>query len=660
MRKKQTVIRTLLFLLLLLVIFLLIYAGTYSTEQAKPDLQTGRADLSDFDFEKKLAILPASFFVYYPNILYTPETVPEELYVDQETELAEGVWAGYGTYRMILDLPAERSYSIRAYSALHSQRLFVNGEELLVMGVPGTSAATTVAETGYYTVTFTPETNRTEILIQTASFHFGGGGLYDLLLGKTDNIRVRIDSVKTRIHLIEGGLIMAFFLSSGVYLFFNRRVNLWFSLACIAVFIRIAAMEETNLLHFALQLSWEDMMELMCLSTVALGFCFVLYIKDSFTKVLHPVFVKAFGVCCLLTMLIVVFTSSAFYTRVIFITLWVCGLFLIYAVVMLTIHILRHRKALRMNQVLPFTEFVVFTICFLLDMYFYRHDAYNMSIGLMDLGAVICIYINTIVPIIDFSNTSMERDKVRLAEQEIRETNRMLDRLNRIRLKFLQNLSHELRTPLTVMSSCAGLTSLQIRNNSIDEDTLENMEIIKREATRLANLVEQIKEISVEKEWQLTLKNTDVQSLLQRTANFCVLICRKNENTLIVEAESGINMLVNADAIFQVLLNLIINANRHTKGDTILLKAEKFPSGDVRISVIDHGEGIPLYLMPHIYDRYVSGDGGSGLGLPICKEIIEQHGGTMEILSTPGKGTVIYMNIPKRKEEFNDPPIDWR
>jgi len=440
----------------------------------------------------------------------------------------------------------------------------------------------------------------------------------------------------------------------GLYLFFYRRTNLWFSLACAAVFVRIAAMEENNLLDFLFQLSWEEAVELKHLSTIALGFFFVMYIKDSFPKVLHRAFVTVFGVGCLLTTLSVIFTSAAFYTRVIFYSLWGSWSFLIYAVLVLTIYIIRCRKTLRVDQVLSFVEFLAFTVCFLLDMHLYQNGAYNMSMGLVDLGTVICIHVNTVVPIIDYSRTAMERDKVRLAEQEIRDTNLLLDRFNRVRTEFLQNLSHELRTPLTVMSSCAGLTALQIRQNSLDEDTLENMAIIKREAARLGSMVEKIKEISIEKDWRLSLTETDIHALLQRTADFCEPICRKNENIIAIEAEKLTIVKVNIDAIFQVLLNLIINANRHTKRDRILLKAEPLSEGDIRISVIDHGEGIPSYLMPRIYERHVSGDGGSGLGLPICKEIIEQHGGTMEIQSLPGRGTAIYLNIPDRKEEYND------
>lgn len=225
--------------------------------------------------------------------------------------------------------------------------------------------------------------------------------------------------------------------------------------------------------------------------------------------------------------------------------------------------------------------------------------------------------------------------------------------MNRVREEFLQNLSHELRTPLTVMSSYANLTSLEIRKNAVDDDTLENLDMIKRESIRLAALVEQLKKVSLENDRQLTLTDTDIPALLLRAAKFCAPICR-NGNRITVEAGSEpIIMRINADTIFQVLVNLITNANRHTKQDTIILKVEWKPdnadSAGICISVIDHGEGISPDQLPNITKRYTSGGGGEGLGLAICKEIIEEHGGMMKIESKQGRGTTVCFTLPCEK-----------
>ncbi len=653
MSKKQTVIRTMLFLLLLAAVSFAVYAGTSSLPRIKPAIEKGYVDMSQFNWKDNLAILSTDKFEYFPSALYTPQNIPNG-FLTEDMQATETKEERYGTYRIVLKMPVGEIYGVNAYSAHHAHRMFVNGEEISVFGTPGETVNTTIPETGYYTVFFTSETEEIEIIIQNASIQYGGRGPSDLLIGTAENINNRAASVKTRIHMTEGGIITAFFLSAGLYLFFNRKMNLWFCFACVALFVRIAVMEETNMIDFLLQLSWEESVRLKCLSTIILIFCFVFYIRDFFQKVMRSTVITVFGVGSILIALIVMFTPVSVFSKVIYYSIWICWAFLIYMAVSVAVYLARNGKMLGVEHVLLLGEIVLFTICFILDIYFYKQGIYNMSMGLVDIGTVICVNINTIVPIIDYFRTSKERDKVRRAELEIRQTNQLLDRLNRVRDEFLQNLSHELKTPLTVMSNCAGLTALQIRQNAQDEETLENMNIIKQEAARLGRMVEQIKDISMDKNRHFSMKETKIQEIFQNTIDFCEPICRKNKNGLGLEVEGTSVMFVNRDSIFQVLLNLVINANRHTRRDTIILKAEKMQSGDIRIGVIDHGEGIPYDLKPHVFERHISGDGGSGLGLSICKEIVEQHGGTMNVQSKSGHGTTIYLIIPGHKEESNE------
>jgi signal transduction histidine kinase len=92
--------------------------------------------------------------------------------------------------------------------------------------------------------------------------------------------------------------------------------------------------------------------------------------------------------------------------------------------------------------------------------------------------------------------------------------------------------------------------------------------------------------------------------------------------------------------------NLLSNANRHTKDGDITVKAESDGGSIINVTVTDNGSGIAAELLPHIFERGVSGTGSSGLGLEICKKIIESHGGVISAESEPDKGTAVGFALP--------------
>jgi signal transduction histidine kinase len=82
------------------------------------------------------------------------------------------------------------------------------------------------------------------------------------------------------------------------------------------------------------------------------------------------------------------------------------------------------------------------------------------------------------------------------------------------------------------------------------------------------------------------------------------------------------------------------------------LRVEKGDSRFVRVNVNDTGEGMPADILPEIFKRGISYSDGTGIGLPICKEIIEAHGGTIVLSSEPGEGTRVTFTVPVFGNEF--------
>jgi signal transduction histidine kinase len=282
----------------------------------------------------------------------------------------------------------------------------------------------------------------------------------------------------------------------------------------------------------------------------------------------------------------------------------------------------RKKKKRYAENYLVFVGAFIFIALSIIDVQVHRSGGRSLPLGLAETGMLVFIFLNMIALTLQFSRTETELDEARRSERETQEKNRLLDEMSRLKSDFLANISHEMRTPLTVMASYAGLTAMQIRQGALNEKSLDNLSIIQREAKRLAGLVEQLKEVSLEKERQLALTDTDARTLLRDAADFCEPICRKNKNRIMVST-GPIALRVNTDSIFQTLVNLIVNASRHTKEGIIQLSAEEMDDF-VTVTVRDDGEGIPPERLANLFERGVSADNSTGLGLPICKEIIEE------------------------------------
>ncbi|MEA4890109.1 MAG: ATP-binding protein [Clostridiaceae bacterium] len=652
MQKNHAIISAASFLLIILIVLISFAIFTSRVEQETPDTSPGNADLSNFNFSGKLACIPNTGFLYYREALYTSQDFKLD---DNKTEpvvLDEGrVDPGnFGTYRIIVELPANgETYGLSSYSAMYSQRLFIDGKEYPAVGVPGETAEKTEPKTRHYTVYFTPDTKKVEIIIQFSNFnHSDYGGILPLYLGSQQMITERDAVMQQRVHILAGCTMTVFLFFLGLFLFFPRRYSfLWFSLASLSEAFRILIVEEKAIMLLFPNLSWRFSISLEYLTLIILILSFILYIHNVFMGALRKSVLQVFGVMCTLYAVAVFVTPPIIYTRFALYFQLCSAAVGIYVLIALVDNVARKTDNRHMEHLLILSGSLIFIIMSILDIQIHRTGGYRLSLGLSEIGMIVLIFTSMIALVLQFSRTETELYKARQHELEMQESNHLLDRMSRLKSDFLANISHEMRTPLTIMSSYAGLTSLEIRHDAVNEKTLDNLDVVKREAIRLADLVEQLKEVSLEKNREFTLDDANAVSLLRQAADFCIPICLKNKNRISVAADKEFSLRVNPNSVFQALINLIINANRHTKEGTIRLAIHTGPEDSfATVSVSDDGEGINSERLPDLFQRGTSGDDSSGLGLPICKEIIEEHGGRIWITSKKGKGTVVCFTLP--------------
>lgn len=245
-------------------------------------------------------------------------------------------------------------------------------------------------------------------------------------------------------------------------------------------------------------------------------------------------------------------------------------------------------------------------------------------------------------------------------QRQLAKQNEALGRLNRLKTEFLGNVSHELKTPLAVMMGVAQNTKHSLEKRDVADELIGEMKLLASEAERLSLMVSQVLDITRIEEGSMSihLQNCSIREIIQITIDTYYPQLKKNGNRLAICVDDELPE-VSADAgrVTQVLVNLLQNAIRHTLNGTITISA-KLHGAFVCVMVKDTGEGILPERLPFIFERFKSHDSakkahtgtdtGTGLGLFICKHIVEAHGGEITVTSEPGGGTNAAFTIPVR------------
>ncbi len=224
----------------------------------------------------------------------------------------------------------------------------------------------------------------------------------------------------------------------------------------------------------------------------------------------------------------------------------------------------------------------------------------------------------------------------------------------KLKTAFLQNMSHEIRTPL---NGILGFTGLLEDNNISSVDRLEYIDVIKKSGQRLLEIVNNTLDISRIETGQMELRYTSVPLKMIMDNLFESNTGLATQKGLKLECHINNkyrNFSVYSDdrRLFQIVDNLLKNAIKFTFSGTVEY-GFRIDGNFVEIFVGDTGIGIPKDFHKKIFDRFVQVDNsisrgyeGAGLGLAICKGLVELMGGTINLRSHIGKGTIFYVRLP--------------
>jgi two-component system phosphate regulon sensor histidine kinase PhoR len=232
----------------------------------------------------------------------------------------------------------------------------------------------------------------------------------------------------------------------------------------------------------------------------------------------------------------------------------------------------------------------------------------------------------------------------------------------RIRTDFVANASHELRTPLATLVGF--LETLQDEDGAPDAETRARfLAIMSGEAKRMQQLVDDLMSLSrIEAErFRPPRETVDLVPLVEEARTNLAQLLRARGSEVVLDRQAGATLVAGDRAeLLQLLANLLDNAAKYGGGEPVTVRIEDAPSGMIRLSVIDRGEGVAPEHLPHLTRRFYRADagrsraaGGTGLGLAIVKHIVERHRGRLDIRSAPGEGTEIRVWLPRAGEALS-------
>ena len=233
-----------------------------------------------------------------------------------------------------------------------------------------------------------------------------------------------------------------------------------------------------------------------------------------------------------------------------------------------------------------------------------------------------------------------------------------LRELDRMKNEFVETVTHELRTPMTPLKS----TLEMFVDGTLGEITpqqREYVEMMSRNVERLSRFATDILSLSRLDSGAYALRPQEISmfSVVRPSIDLLKKRAEKKNISLSLVVRTEVFAFADPDAVSEVITNLVNNAVVHCpEGTQVTISSRFLGEGFVEVSVADNGPGIPQNMVEKIFDRFFQakrtrgpGYRGAGIGLSICKSLVEKMGGKISVESEPGKGAIFRFTLPTRK-----------
>jgi len=658
--KKKTLLIVLLFLIVITGIRFSVLSMQKPVDQ--PYAVNGKLDLRGFPIPVAGVLRLNGEWEFFPSQLVRPGT-------DAVTSIAEktfiqvpGAWEGeypgnhdptflYGTYRLqiILDKALEQPLQLKISEIRTASAVYVNGQLVGSSGAPSEQRARHQAKNVPYSVLIQPDSKVIELVIQVSN-HAGNGGITQpIYFGSLEAVN-RHSQLSMSLQLLLS-IVFIVHAAYAVMLYFLGAANrglLYFSLLIFSAIVSVLVVDDKLLLF------WFDFPYVITVKISLLSYLGVASFLPPFLYYLFSAYgnlkvISWFGAICLAYGAFVIFTPSVYS---IYTVLQFLGLFFLVSI-SISGYILQ--SAFRKEKdviylILGSTSLAVNIIWTSLE----KRIGFEMMHYPFDLIITIFCFAAFWFKRFFRANTQATQlaEKLQLADKQ--------------KDDFLVNTSHELRNPLHGIINITQ-SVLDDRSNPVTEEHRNRLEIQIAVARRMALMLDDLLDVTrlKEKTVRLQIRSIRLQSVVTGILEMLRFMLDGKPLQLHIDiAENFPTVKADENRLIQILFNLLHNAIKFTDKGHITIRAT-IENQMAHIQVADTGIGMDKETQQRIFFPYEQGHsemtkavGGFGLGLSICKQLVELHGGSISVMSASGKGTVFTFTLPLSEEVSLQPEAE--
>lgn len=619
----------------------------------QPFVSQGVLDLRQEDVLSERTITLDGEWEFYPGTwIFSDDTKQEHSLDTVHYAQVPGNWSkllqpeqpspfGYGSYRMRILLHPEdtNTYSIHVPSVRTASQLFANGRLIGFSGKPAPKTEGYKARNVPYTVTFAADRQSSiEIVLQAANFSDprGGGLIRSLKFGSEEAIHREVQ-ISTAMQM----LIAAAMLIQAIYLliiFVINRNKLWFHFSLVllsSTAIVLNSNEDKLLLHW-FPITYEWTFKILNLALATLAYASLQCLSGQLPRAWRSKILLAYGIISIAAVCLTILLPIQYQ-----ISLQIGILILVLPSLIVAISYI-FRMALRGT-----TSSLLLILTYLA---FANHFAW-WYIHLISGVKVIYYPFDLLAGLITVTSIGVNRYFEMYAEQK--ELTEKLKEMNLKKDEFLANTSHELRNPLHGMINISQVV-LEREQHTIQNQSVKQLETVVSVGRRMSLMLDDMLDVVRLKDNQihLRLQGIAIQPIVNGVFDMIRFMTDGKLVALLNEVPKNFpTVLADENRLIQIIFNLAHNAVKFTSEGEVVIHAY-VEKGLAYIVVADTGMGMEEATIQRIFEPYEQAfgnsgiEGGFGLGLSICKKLVELHGGTIQAQSVPGQGSQFTFTLP--------------